>query len=86
MRAFMIILLFPAILACGCYVVEYRYDPYHDGYYGSSGYCDSPSVRYYSPVEPLVDLAILGAAIYTWNHWQPRRCYAPPSRYSRIRR
>ena len=76
----------------GCYVMEYNYDPYYDGYYSDSYYPSRSAVRYYSPVEPLLDLAVLGAVLYGWHNWTPRYHRAPSYRYapsspvSRIRR
>jgi hypothetical protein len=81
-----VVLVLAALLASGCYMVEYRYDPYYDDYYGEPCYPSRTVVRYYSPIEPLVDMAILGAALYGWNHWRPRYYSAPSYRPYRIRR
>ena len=79
-----VLLVLMGLLVSGCYVMEYRYDPYYDGYYGERPY---PVVRYFSPLEPLVDLAILGAVLYGWSRWSPRRHYYTPSQGSyRVRR
>lgn len=86
MRVGLIILLVGVgLLTSGCYVMEYNYDPYYDGYYDGPSYPSRSTVRYYSPIEPLVDLAILGAVLYGWHHWTPRYHHAPAPRF-RVRR
>jgi len=87
MRCLVIFMVLAALLASGCYMVEYRYDPYYDDYYGGDYYPSYPEARYYSPIEPLVDMAIFGAALYGLSRWGPRhRSYAPSYPDSRIRR
>ena len=77
-------ILCAALGATGCYMVEYAYDPYYDGYYYEGYRSPSyPVVRYYSPLEPVVDLIILGAMLHNWGDCRPR-CYAPS--YSPVRR
>lgn len=89
MRYAGMILAIGVLAASGCYVVEYAYYPEDDGYYYSGEYYPQRTVvRYYSPLEPLVDLAILGAVLHGWGHWSPRYHRSVPSRYPsyRIRR
>jgi hypothetical protein len=86
MRYFVIMAVLGALLASGCYVMEYSYDPYYDGYYSDHYYPTRTAVRYYSPIEPLVDMAILGAALYGLSRWSPRHYHAPSYRPYRVRR
>lgn len=89
MRSVVLMAALVGLLVSGCYVVDYRYgyynDPYDEAYYpyDYSGY---PVVRYHSPIEPLVDLAILGAVLHGWSHWGSRHHYAPSYQPGRIRR
>jgi hypothetical protein len=83
-----LVLAVASILITGCYVPGY-YDDYYYGYrgdYEGSYYPRYPAVEYYSPVKPIVDLAILGAVLYGWSHWHPRYYRAPSSGGYRIRR
>ena len=90
-----ILLTLAGLLAGGCYMVEYNYDPYYDSYQGGSyydsyrggSYYPARTVTYYSPLEPILDLAILGAVLHGWGHWQPRYHRRAPSYPSfRVRR
>ncbi len=81
MRHVLLAAVLAGLLTSGCYVVDYRYDYYgdpygetYDGYYPRY-----PVVRHYSPIEPLIDLAILGAVLHGWSHWRPRGYYHAPS-------
>jgi hypothetical protein len=89
MRPVLIVAILAGLLASGCYVVDYRYDYYHDPYdeaYDGYYHRSYPVVRYHSPIEPLIDLAILGAVLHGWSHWRPRSYCAPSYPHGRIRR
>jgi hypothetical protein len=89
MRPVLLVTVFAGLLVSGCYVVDYRYDYYNDPYdeaydqYYHPGY---PAVRYYSPIEPLVDLAILGVVLHGWHHWGTEHYHASPHQSHRIQR
>jgi hypothetical protein len=67
MRYFILVVLLASLAVSGCYMVEYRYDTCYDEY-GTPYQRPYATVRYYSPLEPIVDLAILGAVLHGWGH------------------
>ena len=88
MRPVLIVITLAGLLASGCYVVDYRYDYYHDPYDETYDryYPAYPVVHHYSPIEALVDIAILGAVLHNWGHWRSRSYRAPSYHNNRLRR
>ena len=88
MRPVLIAAILAGLLTSGCYVVDYRHDYYHDPYDETyyRYYPGYPVVHHYSPIEALVDIAILGAVLHNWGNWRSGRYHAPSYPHNRLRR